>query len=120
MQLLETDWLDPKTPTPAATTDAIYKQITAGSIPATSDVTLKALGWSGVERARLEVDRKVDAGASVLAELATSLQAKEARVDMTVARDISPAAAKAAPVVNPATGQATAAPGVQPPAAPAP
>lgn len=112
MQLLETDWLDPKTPTPAATTDAIYKQITAGSIPATSDVTLKALGWSGVERARLEVDRKVDAGLSVLAELATSLQAKEARVDMTVARDINPAAVKAAPTVSPSGNE-------QPPAAPA-
>jgi hypothetical protein len=118
MQLLETDWIDPKTPTPAATTDAIYKQITAGAIPATSDVTLKALGWSGVERARLEVDRKVDAGASVLAELATSLQAKEARVDMTVARDINPAAAKAAGAVNPTTGNVVspATPAAPPPA----
>jgi len=60
-----------------------------------------------LERARLAVDRKVDAGASVLAELATSLQAKEARADVTVARDINPAAAKAtAANPNPPDGNA--------------
>jgi hypothetical protein len=120
MWRMETDWEPAETPTLAGTTDAIAKQIQVGSIPATSDVTLKRLGYSSVERDRLEVDRKVDVGAQLLAELATSLQAKEARVDMTVARDINPAAAKAAPIVNPATGQATVNPSVKPPAAPTP
>lgn len=106
MQRLETDWQDPATPTPAATADAIFKQVSMGAVPATSDVTLKALGWSGVERARLEVDRKLDEGAHVLAELATSLGAKQARVNSTVATDINPQAAK-----TPATE-----PSVQPPA----
>lgn len=95
MRRLETDWVDARTPTPSATSDAMFKQVQMGAVPATSDVVLKRLGYSGVERARLEVDRKVDVGATVLAELATSLQAKEARADVTVARDINPAAAKA-------------------------
>lgn len=87
---ITTDWVDASTPTPAATTDALFKQAQMGAVVATSDVVRKKLGWSAVERARLEADQKVDAGASVLAELAASLQAKEARVDTTVARDINP------------------------------
>src|SRR5207247_4521511 len=67
----------PATPTPAATTDALQKQVAAGMVPPTSDVVLKRAGYSAVERARLETDRKLDAGASILAELAHSLQAKE-------------------------------------------
>ena len=122
MKRLETDWEPAATLTLAGTTDAMFKQAQMGAVPPTSDVVLKKLGYSAVERARLEVDRKVDAGASVLAELANSLQAKEARVDTSVAHNINPAVAKAAPVVNPATGQATVTPparNVQPPTAPA-
>jgi hypothetical protein len=117
MQRLETDWEPAATLTVTGISDAMFKQAQMGAVPATSDVVLKRLGYSSVERARLEVDRKVDGGASILAELATSLGAKEARVDMSIARDINPAAAKGAPAVNPATGQ-VAAPSVQPPAAP--
>jgi hypothetical protein len=105
MQRMETDWEPAETPTPAGTTDAMLKQVQMGSVPATSDVTLKRLGYSSVERARLDVDRKVDAGASVLAELATSLQAREARVNTSIDHTINPQAAKAAPgdVQPPAT-----------------
>lgn len=95
MRRLETDWVDARTPTPSGTSDAMFKQVQMGAVPPTSDIVLKRLGYSGVERQRLEEDRKLDAGAAVLAELATSLQAKEARADVTVARDINPAAAKA-------------------------
>lgn len=102
LKRLKTDWEPAATQTPAGTTDSIYKQAVMGAIPPTSDVTLKALGWNAVDRARLAVDRKADAGLSVLAELATSLQAKEARADLTVARDIDPQAVKA--TVNPTTG----------------
>lgn len=93
---METDWMDVASPTPSATSDAMFKQVQSGSVPPTSDPVLKRLGWSAVERERLAADRAVDAGASVLAELATSLQAKEARVDTTIAKDISPS------TVNPA------------------
>jgi hypothetical protein len=107
MLRLETDWEPAATPTPAGTTDAILKQVQMGAVPATSDVTLKQLGYSSVERKRLEIDRKVDQGASVLAELATSLQAKQARVNSSISNTINPAAAKnptgpdVQPAVNP-------------------
>lgn len=105
MLRLETDWVDARTPTPSGTADAMFKQVQMGAVPATSDIVLKRLGYSGVERQRLEVDRKTDAGAAVLAELAMSLQAKEARTDVTVARDINPQAAKAtAANPNPTNG----------------
>lgn len=103
MRRMATDWVDVETLMPAATSDALFKQVQMGAVPPTSDVTLKRLGYSAVDRARLAQDRAVDAGASVLAELAMSLQEKEARADVTVARDINPAAAKAAPVNPPAT-----------------
>lgn len=103
---MDVDWADPATPTPSATADAIQKQVQIGAIPATSDVTLAKLNWTAVQRKRLAADRAVDAGASVLAELATSLQAKEARADLTVARDINPDAVKATPHDSPSsTGQ---------------
>lgn len=119
MLRMETDWEPAATPTPNGTTQAVSEQVRVGSVPPTSDVILKRLGYSAAERAALEIDRKVDAGASVLAELATSLTAKEARVDQSIARAINPGAVKSAPVVNPATGQEQAASSVQPPAAPA-
>jgi Phage portal protein, SPP1 Gp6-like len=105
MWRMETDWEDPATPLLASLTDAMQKQAMMGAVPPASDVVLKKLGWSAVERDRLAIDRKTDAGASMLAELATSLQAKEARVDTSIAGDINPQAAK-----DPATGD------VQPPA----
>ena len=109
MMRMETDWEPAETPTPAGTADAMFKQVSMGSIPASSDVTLKRLGYSAVERARLAQDLAADPGASLLAELYHSLGAKEARVDNTVARDINPNAAKAAPVVSP-SGAVVAAP----------
>jgi hypothetical protein len=102
MKRLSVEWVDVETFTPGAMSDAIYKQASMGAIPSTSDIVLKRLGWSKQEREQLAIDRELDAGASVLAELATSLQAKEARVDLTVAKDINPNAAK--PVNAPATG----------------
>jgi hypothetical protein len=89
---LATDWVDPATATPAATTDALQKQIASGMIPATSDVTLKRAGYDAVERARLEQDRKLDVVSSQLAELASSIQVKQARADLTVASDVKPSA----------------------------
>lgn len=87
---MEVDWNEAATRTPAATTDAIFKQVQMGAIPATSDVTLSELGWSALQRDRLAADRAVDQGAAVLAELATSLQAKQARADLSVNRAITP------------------------------
>jgi hypothetical protein len=100
MQKVHPEWVDVETFTPGAMSDAMFKQAQMGAIPATSDVVLKKLGWSAADRAQLEIDRQVDAGASVLAELANSLQAKEARVDSSVIRGINPAAAAPVPVAQ--------------------
>lgn len=53
---VEVDWADVSIQTPGVTSDAVSKQIAAGAIPKRSDVTLKRLGYSAVERARLEQD----------------------------------------------------------------
>lgn len=98
---MEVDWHDVSVAVPGVIADAITKQIAAGSIPPTSDVTLKRLGYSAVERSRLEVDRKVDAGAAALAELASTLQPKQPQVagspiaqpDVAASTPIPPAAA---------------------------
>lgn len=73
---LETDWRDPAPQTLSGTSDAIAKQIAAGAVPATSDVTLKRLGYSAVERARLADDRTAEQGQSMLAQIAGTLNAK--------------------------------------------
>ena len=96
--LLETDWRDPAPATLAGTSDAITKQIAAGAIPATSDVTLKRLGYSAVERARLDQDRKLDQGQSMLEEIAHSMEARALRTSKAVTAD---AAAELKPVVIP-------------------
>lgn len=89
MRQLETDWSPVETATPAATSDAIFKQVQMGAVPPTSDVTLSKLGYSNVERLRLAQDRAKDAAASELAELAASLAAKEARTDKAVIDDLT-------------------------------
>lgn len=91
--LIETLWGSAATPTPAATADAIAKQIAGGAIPATSDVTREKLGYSVVERQRLAIDDQKAGGTEFLAELAHSVLAKDARTDLTAARDIGGAAA---------------------------
>lgn len=87
--LIATVWADTATPTPAATTDSVFKQIQAGYLPATSDVTGEKLGYTAVERQRIEIDRANDQGASFLAELSKSLVAKAARVDKSIIGDIA-------------------------------
>lgn len=66
-------WGDTGTPTPSATTDAVAKQITAGSVPATSDVTLERLGYSAVERQRLAQDRDAAQSDAMLRDIASAL-----------------------------------------------
>lgn len=67
------DWMDVGLDTPGVTSDAISKQIAAGAIPATSDVTLKRLGYSAVERRRLEQDRKREDGRQAAKAIAASV-----------------------------------------------
>lgn len=101
---METVWRNPEIPTPVATTQALHLLVQGGIVPATSDVVLEKWGFSAVEIARITADREKDQGAQELAELADSLQAKEARTDLAVATDISKnptAGAPPLPTTNP-------------------
>lgn len=86
---LEVDWAPVTPPIPGITSDAVAKEVAAGAIPPTSDVTLKRLGYSATDRARLAQDRDEDQGASFLQEVAHSLTAKAARVDNSLSTDIA-------------------------------
>lgn len=52
------------------TSDGITKQIAAGAVPATSDVTLKRLGYGSMERRRMAQDRAADDGRQMAQSLA--------------------------------------------------
>ncbi len=53
--------------------DGIAKLVAAGSIPATSDVTLKRAGFNAVERTRLAQDRQLEDGRQAARTIAQSL-----------------------------------------------
>jgi hypothetical protein len=71
---LETDWRNAAPETPAGTTDAISKQVAGGIIPPRSDVTLKRLGYSPVERQQLEDDWKTADGEAALEQIRSAVK----------------------------------------------
>lgn len=72
-QRMTADWAPVTIDNPVGISDAITKQITAGAVPATSDVTLKRLGYSAAERRRLAQDRSADDGRMLKQALTKSL-----------------------------------------------
>jgi len=86
---ITTVWSSTATPTIAATTDAIFKQVSMGYLPAVSDVTGEALGYTAIQRERIEVDRQADQGTSMLMEIAHSLEAKSLRTEKIVNADLA-------------------------------
>lgn len=75
---IETIWRNPEIPTPAATTDALQKQAAMGYMPPTSDVAGEALGYSPLQRARIERDRGRDDSQKALEAITTRLGARTA------------------------------------------
>lgn len=63
-------WMDPSTPSRAAATDAVMKQVAAGVLPADSDVALEQLGYDPATIARVKAERRAAAGNATLAALA--------------------------------------------------
>lgn len=84
---LHVDWRDVDEPSLGQRGDFYNKLVAGGAGPGSSDVLLARAGLSAIERERLEQDRAADPGRVDLAELATSLEAKQARTDLTVSRD---------------------------------
>jgi hypothetical protein len=89
MAKISTVWSATATPTIASTTDAVFKQVTMGYLPATSDVTGETLGYTAVQRERIEIDRKTDEGTSLLMELAHNMDAKALRVEKSITADMA-------------------------------
>lgn len=109
-QSMETLWRDPAIATPAATSDAITKQVQEGILPATSIIALQRLGYSPAEIEIIVAERKTDAATLLLQQVATNLETKLLRADSTVTADLAPPkpapgqpAAPAAPATPPAT-----------------
>ena len=65
-------WRDPSTPSRAAATDAVMKQIQMGVIPADSEVALEALGYDDTTIARVMADRRRAAGRALARDLANT------------------------------------------------
>lgn len=104
---IEPVWRNPATPTIAASTDAAVKLVTAGVIPASSDVTLEMVGLTAGQQRRVQADRKTDEGAVLLRQLAASQQVKAARGDAAFARavDITPPKTEPQSLPAPPPGQ---------------
>jgi hypothetical protein len=75
---IEVLWTPPETPTPTETSTAIASQISTGSIPATSSVTLAALGWSPLQIEQLAADRTKADNAAALQAISATLQQQAA------------------------------------------
>lgn len=59
---LALDWTPVEDENPAVTSQAVAAEINAQAIPANSDVVLKRLGYSAVERLQLAQDRQIEQG----------------------------------------------------------
>lgn len=70
LQRLGTRFRDPSTPSRAAATDAVMKQIQAGVLPPESDVALEALGYDETTIARVQADRRRVGGSAALRAIA--------------------------------------------------
>ena len=69
---LDVRWRDPSTPSRAAATDAVMKQVAAGVVPADSDVALEQVGYDEATIARIAEHRRAS-GPSGVARLADAL-----------------------------------------------
>lgn len=101
LRRIQVDWIDARTPTPAATTDAVTKQVSAGILPPRSDVTTGALGYTPVERARIAQDWENDLAAQLESELTSSLAARQARAGNAIAADLEKAPQSGQPASTP-------------------
>jgi hypothetical protein len=81
MEQMATDWRDVDEVPMSLASDAITKQIAAGAIPPRSDVTLKRLGYSAVERRQLQQDWDSAEGDRILSELAARTSGEQVQPD---------------------------------------
>lgn len=87
------DWIPPEQLNLTGMSDAIAKQVSAGIVPATSDVTRARLGYNRAERAQLQQD--TDAAQEFVQEAGTEVEDKAIRAVSSLAKE---AATPVAPV----------------------
>lgn len=85
---LETIWARVESATPAADADSAFKKVQVGILPASSKVLLTELGYSPLDQERIAQERKRDQGTMQLAQLASAIQSRQARTDLSVEKDI--------------------------------
>lgn len=85
------DWAAMRPPSLSLVSDGLSKQVSAGMVPATSDVTLRKAGYTAVERRRLAQDRADQATAT----------ASQQFVDALNNHNAAPQAAQGTPDGNP-------------------
>jgi len=73
------DWHPIEMATPGVTSDAMSKDIASGSVPATSDVVLKRLRYSAIERAQIAQDRPAADAQAALDQVRDILLANAAK-----------------------------------------
>lgn len=71
---LETDWAYTGIPTPNADAVTVTTQMQAGAVPPTADDALAAMGWTPVQRARMEIERKKQQGLAVIDQALAGLK----------------------------------------------
>jgi hypothetical protein len=71
------DWAPPEMASLAQLADPLSKLIAAGTLPATSDVTLKRASFSAVERAQIEQDRGPQRADQIVATLQANAKAAQ-------------------------------------------
>jgi hypothetical protein len=69
---MQVDWKDTSLVSDAAVSDAITKQIAAQVVPPQSDVVLKQLGYSSVERDQIREDMKAHEAQQALQDIAAN------------------------------------------------
>jgi hypothetical protein len=86
-------WRDPSTPSRAAATDAVMKQVQAGVLPADSDVALEQLGYDDTTIRRIQADRRRASGSAALRAITDAI----APTAPPVGPPVTPAAAADVP-----------------------
>lgn len=66
LEQLETDWDYTGIPTPYADTESMARQVETGMVPPDADDVLAKVGWTPVQRQRLEIQRKKTGGLATL------------------------------------------------------
>jgi len=84
---VRTVWVPEGTSTLAGDTDAITKQVTAGIIPASSDVALEKLGYGREQIERIQVDRRRASGSAALRSITQRVTADQGQQQASVSND---------------------------------